>query len=220
MYENNNTQSQASNLSLSFAANSATRNTNGSTIHIGTDIDYYKIVLPSGYNYTIVPRLHDEYDSDNGQAYSVDALFSYSTDGINYSETYDDVMAGSITVKNGGTVYFKVAPYFSGNKGTYLLDMNLSRIPSTGIEQFETNDWILVYPNPAQDFVIIDLLNITEIISQINLCDVQGRIIYSKEIINPAGTIYLPLTDVTDGIYFMKIKCNKEVLTKKLIVKK
>ncbi len=220
IYENNNAQSQAYNLSLNFSGNSITKNTNGSNLHIGTDIDYYKIVLPSGYNYTIIPRLHDEYNSGNGQTFSVDALFSYSTNGTTYSETYDDVMASNITVNNGGTVYFKVAPYFSGNTGTYLLDMNIARTPSTGIEHIETNASISVYPNPAKDFVIIDLQNISENISQINLCDVQGRQIYSQDIINLVGTINLPLTNVSDGIYFMQIHSNKGVLIKKIIVKK
>lgn len=220
IYEDNNTQSQAYNLSVSFSGNSATQNSNGSNLHIGTDIDYYKIVLPSGYNYAIMPRLHDNYNSGNGQTYTVDALFSYSTNGTTYSETYDDVMTGNITVNNGGTLYFKVAPYFSGNTGTYLLDLNITHSAITVIKDVEINTQISLYPNPSDDFVTIDLLESTNKINQIVLCDVNGNQLYIEKVANYEGTIRLPLTDVSNGVYFVLIHSDKGILTKKLVVEK
>jgi len=220
IYENNNTQSQAYNQSLSFSNNVTTKNTNGSNLHIGTDIDYYKIVLPSGYNYAISPRLHDGFNSGNGLTYTVDALFSCSINGTTYSETYDDIMTDNITVNNGGTVYFKVAPYFSGNTGTYLLDLNITRGVTTGIEDVETNAQISLYPNPADDFVTIDLHEFTNKINQIALCDVQGKQICSERVGNFERTIRLPLTGVSNGIYFVQIHSDNGILTKKLVVGK
>lgn len=220
IYENNNTQSQACNLPVNFSGNSATINTNGSNFHVGNDVDYYKVVLPSGYNYTITPRLDDEYSSGNGQTYTVDALFSYSINGTTYSETYDDVMAGNINVSNGGTVYFKVVPYFSGNTGTYLLTMNIIRGGTTGIEYSGADAPITLSPNPAKDFVTIDLQNITEDISRIAICDVQGREIYNRTIDNFTNKIDMPLANVSNGIYFVQIYSVTGILVKKLIVEK
>ncbi len=127
IYEPNNTVQQSYALPVIFSGNSSTVSTTGSNCHIGTDIDYYKVNLPSGYDYKISARLHDSNNSGNGIAYSIDALFSYTTDGSSWSDAYDDVMSGNITLNNGGTVNFVVAPYFSGPTGTYLLELNITR---------------------------------------------------------------------------------------------
>ena len=47
-------------------------------------------------NYIISPRLQDSYSSDDGNTYTLDALFSLSPDGEQWSDTYDDVLDGSI----------------------------------------------------------------------------------------------------------------------------
>lgn len=130
-YEPNNSQNLAHLFTPSFSGNSTTVNTTGSNLHNSSDIDYYKINLNSGYNYTITPRLHDSYNSGNGNTYSVDGMFAYSTDGVNWSEFYDDVMSGNISIENGGTVYFCVIPYFDGKIGTYLLSTSITRTQIT-----------------------------------------------------------------------------------------
>jgi len=128
-YEPNNTTGGSYTLPVSFSGNNALSNTTGSNCHIVSDNDYYKINLPPGYNYSINPRLHDAFKSENGNTYSLDALFSYSVDGINWSGTFDDVLPASITMSGGHTIYFHVAPYFSGEKGTYLLEIPLTKLP-------------------------------------------------------------------------------------------
>ena len=134
IYEPNDTQSQSANRPVNFADNSAIVNTDGSNFHTNTDIDYYKIELPSCYNYTVTSRLHDSYNSGNGQTYTVDAKFSVAVNAGGFSSTYDtyynNTNGGNFSVTNGGTVYFKVEPYVSGNTGTYLLDINVTRTPT------------------------------------------------------------------------------------------
>lgn len=222
MYETNNTQTQAYNLSVSFSGNNANVKTTGSNLHIGTDLDYYKIVLPTGYNYVITPRLHDEYNSGNGQNYTVDALFSVSLNNTNiWSQTYDDLITSNINVENGGTLYFKVAPYFSGSTGTYLLDMQITRneVSSSGIDDVKVDNQILVYPNPTKDFVTVDLKGFIENVNKIVLCDMQGNQIYSENIAFKK-TITLPLSNISSGMYLVQFYSDSGVLTKKLIVKK
>ena len=127
LYEPNNTVAQAFSLPVTFTNNTATVKTTGSNFHSTTDVDYYKIDLPSGFNYTITARLHDSYSSDDGNTYSVDAEFRYSTNGSSWSEYYDDVMDNNIVIPNGGTLYFHVEPYFISRTGTYLLDITIVR---------------------------------------------------------------------------------------------
>lgn len=217
-YEVNDAQAQSYQLPVSFSNNNANPKTTGSNFHNSSDIDYYKIVLSSGYNYTVKPRLHDAANSGNGQTYTVNAQFSYSTNGTSYSGNIDDVMTGNIAVNNGGTVYFKVAPSTSGSIGTYLLDIPIERVQMTGIDNIELNNQISLYPNPAKEFVTVDLKDFTETVSKIVLLDMQGREIYTENETAFKQTVNLPLNNISEGIYFVQIYSGKGILTKKLIV--
>lgn len=130
-YEPNNSQNLAYSFTPSFTGNSATVNTTGSNLHNSSDVDYYKINLNSGYDYTITPILHDAFWSGNGNTYSVEAQFTYSIDGTNWSNFYWGDLAGNFSVTNGGTVYFDVLSYFEGDIGTYLLSVGITRAQHT-----------------------------------------------------------------------------------------
>lgn len=130
IYEDNNFTSESYNLSVNFINNSASVATTGSNIHVGNDWDFYSIDLESGYNYNIDIQLHDSYSDGNEESYSVDGLFLYSLDGENWSEAYDYLMVNSITTSGGKTLYCMVSPYFLGETGTYLLEINMSRASS------------------------------------------------------------------------------------------
>ncbi len=220
-YEANNTSGNAYTIPISFSSNIATENTVGSNLHIGTDNDYYKINLPTGYIYTISARLHDSYNSGNGNIYSLDGLFSYSIDnGSTWSENYDDVMTGNITIQNGGAVIFHTASYFAGATGTYLLDMTINRTTTTGINAYSQNvDLIKVYPNPAQEFVNIDLNEFSDKVNSINVMNVNGQQISSTTVANDK-TLKLPLQGLSDGFYFIQFQSEQGVLTKKIIISK
>jgi hypothetical protein len=126
-YEPNNVVGAAYNLAVNFAGNTATQNTVGSNIHNDGDLDYYQINLETGYDYTITARIHDSYNSGNGQTYTCDVMFAYNY-GSTWSDTYDDIMPSPIIITNGGTLLFSVSPYFAGETGTYLLDLTITRI--------------------------------------------------------------------------------------------
>ncbi len=149
-FEANNTEATAFSLPLNFLDNAANCNTNGSNIHSGTDVDFYKVDFPAGYSYSINARVHDSYNSGNGQTYTADVMFSYKY-GTKWSDSYDDVMPSNIILSNGGTLIFNVTPYFPGVTGTYLLDMNISR--TVGIGPFAENSPLCVFPNPAKEVV-------------------------------------------------------------------
>lgn len=217
IYEVNDLFNQSYNLPLSFTSNTANVSTTGSNAHVGTDNDYYKIVLPSGYNYTITPRLQDSYSSNNSNTYTLDALFTYSTDGVNWSSVYDDVISGNITVNNGGTIYFHVAPYFQGNLGTYLLDINLSRIASLGFDNNidEINNSIKTYPNPFTNRLTFEA---HEPITKIQIYNVLGQLIKETTLNNSSEkSVTVDLTELQTGNYFAKIYSEEKIRNIKLI---
>jgi hypothetical protein len=131
VYEPNDQPSKSYDLTTSFLGNSLSKNTTGSNLHIGTDIDYYKFTLKSGYDYKVNARLQDKYSNNDGKYYSVDCSFAYSLDGINWSESFDDVMLSAISVSGAKTLYFWVSPYFEGATGTYQLDLSITRSSAT-----------------------------------------------------------------------------------------
>ncbi len=217
-YENNNDVIQAYALPLSFSGNTAAQNTQGANLHIETDFDYYRINLPTEYNYTITSRLHDSYNSGNGNVYTVDGLFSYSLDGSTWSDAYDDVMPGTIKVNGGGVMYFIVSPYFSGETGTYLLDMSITRVAAGGIGESDLAGLIRVYPNPAADLVNIDLSALEEELECVEVFNVCGQKVMSRSMNDRLNFYTLPLNQFPEGIYYLYLQLPERVITKKISV--
>ena len=205
----NNTVSTAYALPVSFSGNSTTINTTGANLHDNTDIDYYKIQLNSGRNYSIRPRLHDSYSSGNGTYYTVDAKFAYSTDGNNWSEYYDDEMGSNISVQGGGTLYFCVLPYFEGKTGTYLLDISITI--GTGMDETNETSFSL-YPNPVKETLNVNC----EDSSEIRLYNPLGVMVKA---INAEGkeTVQIDMSGLPCGTYLLQAIGDCRVVTRKVV---
>lgn len=211
-YENNDTFSQSYNLPVTFSGNNSSIKTTGSNVHIDSDNDFYKIVLPSGYNYSITPRLQDSYSNNNGSIYTLDALFSYSNDGVIWSEVYDDVIKETIVINNGGTIYFKTAPYFQGNTGTYLLDINLLREVSLGVSKNELAQAIKIFPNPTTSKVFFD--NSTFNFENVSVVNSLGQEVSKIKFEIPSNNQEIDMSKLSSGIYILKfsnLEGNKKI---------
>ena len=220
-YEPDNTEGTARQLAVNFSGNTANCNSNGSNIHSSDDVDYYKVDLPGGYTYIIDARIHDSYNSGNGQTYTGDVLFSYKL-GSKWSDTYDDVMPSTITLQGGGMLTFNVSPYFPGQTGTYLLDMNITR-SLTGIESVQDNNNFKVFPNPAQDFVTFQFdLQKPEIISG-TLSNVFGQKVMNiakGSYIAGKNNIRLDVSLLSPGYYLYEFESQTGKSTGKLVITK
>lgn len=215
IYEVNDVFNQSYSLPLSFTSNTASVKTTGSNAHVGTDNDYYKIVLPSGYDYTITPRLQDSYSSNNGNTYTLDALFTYSTDGANWSSVYDDIISGNITVNNGGTIYFHVAPYFQGNVGTYLLDVNITRTVSLGVNENLFANNIKIYPNPTSSKVFFD--NSKEYFKEVSIYNYLGQEVKRSSFKTYETNQEIDLSSLSSGLYILNFKGDKTSKTVRIV---
>ncbi len=217
-FEPNDAAGSASALALSFSNNAATRLTTGSNCHVTTDVDYYRINLPAGNSYAITARLHDAYRSGNGQTYTLDALFSYSFDGINWSTTYDDVMPGPITQGNGGTVYFKVAPYFAGNIGTYLFDLSLTRGTASATAPAALAAQIGIFPNPAHGAVTVDMHALPAPPTAVRVLSLTGQVVYENTRVSLAAPLAIPLGGLATGLYLVQLDTPAGLITRKISV--
>ncbi|MDP3442357.1 MAG: C10 family peptidase [Ignavibacteria bacterium] len=218
IYESNNTIAQSYKLPVAFSGNNAIVTTSGSNCHITSDNDYYKVELPAGYQYTITPRLDDSSDKKN--SFTLDGLFSYSLDGNNWSDVFDNVMPGNVILNGGKTVYFHVAPYFAGLTGTYMLEMTITRTVSTGIADDLLSDYIKVYPNPAKDFVWIDWNDFNDMAKQLTLFNAQGQSVFMSSLTDQLKTLRVPLRNLPEGMYFLQLQTSSGMLNKKIIVAK
>tara|TARA_B110000211_G_scaffold118655_1_gene137454 strand:- start:929 stop:3469 length:2541 start_codon:yes stop_codon:yes gene_type:complete len=213
IYESNNTESTAYDIPTNFTANNTTILTVGSNSHTGSDYDYYSVNLASGYDYTITTRVHDSYNSGNSQTYTNDVLWSYSVDG-NWSNAIDDVMSSNISVSNGGTVNFQVAPYFQGETGTYLLDIQISRLVISEISEVNINNGFSVFPNPTSDYLNITNSSNQEIES-ILITDISGKIM--KQCTPSINFTKISVHDLSKGTYFVIIHSKNKKWQQKFI---
>ena len=216
-YENNDIITKAYSLPVSFSSNSTLVTTAGSNIHINTDQDYYKVVLPTGYDYIVDATLQNSTYHTGSNTFTLDAIFSYSTNaGTTWGGPYNDTLPGTIKLVNGGTVYFNVSPYFAGNTGTYELDIPIARSIHTGIEGAANEENIFVYPNPAHDVLNIDLSGYNGKVQQLILTDLQGRQMYS---VNAADkNVRMQLNSLAKGVYILKILSGDNVITKRVVI--
>ncbi len=213
-YENNNTSATAASLTPSFSGNSATVNTTGSNIHIGSDVDYYLLNLAPGFSYVVTPRLHDSQNSGNGNTYTVDGVFSFDA-GSGPSPAIDDVAPDVISMGNGGNILFKVSPIFTGNNGTYLLSLDISRT-ALSIEENE-NITFNIYPNPANETVWVET-NVSFEKGTIELLNTLGQVV-TKHTVNQQSKKYnLDVSNIPSGIYFVKFTTGNKIVTKPLSI--
>jgi hypothetical protein len=216
-FEMNNNLSQAYSLPITFSGNITSVNTIGSNCHMATDYDYYKISLPQGYKYSINPKIYDSYHSDNANTYTIDATLAYSIDGVNWSETYDDVLPNNISIIGGNTIYFKVNPYFTGDIGTYLFAANISRIAVTSTEKIES-DLIILYPNPTNGVVNIDLKKFKDKVSKLEIINLEGQNIFTTKGPNQLELVTFNLKDNISGTYIIRVYVGDLVISDKIIL--
>lgn len=221
MYEANNTETTARTLNVNFGSNNiANLSTTNSNFHIGTDYDFYKITLSPNFDYVITARLHDSYLSGNGQTYTCDAAFSYKIDNNPFSQTFDDVMPNTISVVNGGNVIFWVSPYFQGNTGSYLLDIQIQRNPPSAL--MEVNQINLkIYPNPTTEELILETENNSFILKNYQILNTQGQYIQQNTFDNANETkkSIINVQTLPQGLYILKLETEKGIFQHKFIKK-
>ena len=126
-YEPNNSVAASRLLPVSFTGNQAEKNTQGSNIHQASDIDYYKLILPVGYNYTVRGRLLHESYNPTSDKYTLKGQVYFSTDGVTWTNRSAGTFAYPQTIQGGTIFYIVVSPKETGFKGTYRLDLVISR---------------------------------------------------------------------------------------------
>lgn len=67
-----------------------------------------------------------------------------------------------------------------------------------------------VYPNPVVDILTVQNLTIDGD-ATIEILDVEGRVIYSNELVNTSGNYQIDMSKIESGIYFVKVTAENDV---------
>ena len=135
--------------------------------------------------------------------------------------------SGSFTVGTGagiwvkptspGTYSYVVTQDICGIIKTDTVNVNIS--PSLISEHTMFSQSIGLFPQPANDVVKVTFRNYSEEKVFIELLDTNGKIVFSKDEYLKNNSTTIPVDNLSDGIYYLKIKNSKEQLaTKKLTV--
>jgi hypothetical protein len=218
-YEPNNITSQSFNLPVIFNNNISYLSTSNANCHLGNDYDYYKLELSDGYKYSVIMRLHDSYNSGNGNVYTLDALLSYSTNGIDWSDAIDDIMTDSIHLEGLSTLNLLISPFYLGETGTYQLDYIIKReeLPSS-IKDNNAQTYTSVFPNPANESVIINFNKEYSTSSNVQLINTQGQITFSKDNIID-DNVNIDISTFAKGIYIARVTSAGNTENIKLIIR-
>lgn len=87
------------------------------------------------------------------------------------------------------------------------------------VESIVADMGINVYPNPAQNYVTIDLSDVTQRFITLDIYDMTGRLISRDEYEN-TGEIHLNVSDYNDGIYILNFYLSGVKVSKRLMIMK
>ncbi|MFM9988177.1 T9SS type A sorting domain-containing protein [Flavobacterium sp.] len=111
-------------------------------------------------------------------------------------------------IPNTASIFFDFNPAIVTNT------FNTEFVSALGISEFENKEFV-VYPNPTNGIVVISLKNNSNIIDSIIVNDVLGKTIFSRKINSFSSEI--DLSNVSKGIYFIKIKSGEQEKVQKII---
>ena len=85
--------------------------------------------------------------------------------------------------------------------------------------QISDEEFVTVYPNPCNGIFNIQTLNNEFEYSSMQISNMQGQIIWQKELSNSINhTENIDISNFSKGIYFLKISTGEKIVTKKIII--
>ncbi len=144
-----------------------------------------------------------------------DSCFRYAFEPVYENRTY----AKGLGLVNYTSDWLSQA----GTKSTismfyYKKGSTICGTPTTAnIEEIEPYQLFSIYPNPADQFITLDLKNISNNV-MINVADINGRTITEQNYETANGTIAIPTSQLKNGVYFLKVSTNNFNSILKMVV--
>ncbi len=119
---------------------------------------------------------------------------------------------GSIE-STGNSITLRQTTNFGGNVSGFILEWSCSPL---GIEEL-IDDHLTIYPNPAQDYLMIALDDILLMTAQVYLSDLSGRSVTTPRSIRGGR---MDLSDIADGNYILIIQTEDHLMTRKISIQR
>ncbi|MDO8366982.1 MAG: C10 family peptidase [Saprospiraceae bacterium] len=208
IYEPNDADVNGIELALNFVNDVAYVHTEGSNIHQPNDADFFYFTLPTGYYYTVKPRVHDSYNNPNGFYYTNDVRWSYRAGSSNpWSDSYDGVLlAPGMSFSSQGADYvdFHIVPYYPGTLGTYLFEATITRSLTSKTETLLPETAFGLFPNPASDYSIVSVKDPETTLKRIQVYSMAGQLLQSQELVNGSEN-RIQTGNLPPGIYVVSV---------------
>jgi alpha-tubulin suppressor-like RCC1 family protein len=141
----------------------------------------------------------------------------------NWDKIYANGASTTLAVKTDGTVwvwgsnnYGQFGNGSSVNTGSNVPLQNTLLCATLSIGEFTKANW-QVYPNPASEQVQITYDTNSE--ATIELYDLQGKLLKTMQTVGLQGTVSIPLSNLSRGLYLVKFRTKDgEIQTEKLVV--
>ncbi len=102
-----------------------------------------------------------------------------------------------------------------------LLGVNYNACSGVGVQEIAgPNLNISIYPNPATEYITISFENYDFQTGNMIVSDALGRIVSSGYVEMNHGSIYVPLKDLADGVYFISISNNDHSFSGSFMISK
>ena len=105
--------------------------------------------------------------------------------------------------------------YYIGDCQTFEDSFDIQINYVLGMDELKDENTFLISPNPAQDFVQLNLNN--DVAQMVQITDLRGNSIYKEAII---GSTSIDVTTLVDGVYFVTIQTSdSKSSSKKLVIR-
>jgi len=105
----------------------------------------------------------------------------------------------------------------SGNTDDVTLTVIVEEEMTIGVEDYLV-ELVDIYPNPTQGIINVDVADLK--VTEINIYNVVGELVYKSFVNNFATSTNIDLSDQPEGIYMVNVNTEEGMVTKKLTISK
>lgn len=195
--------------------NITVRNTysNGNSVTAGPNVS---TTYPLGYfreDYEYIAPTSDDYLDEHNGRFCVTP--EYPTGTYCYFATVDEEWNSAYPYAVGPTFYGnKVASIVSSVSESTTVYENLAGITQNELDEMN----ISIYPNPASNLVVIQIVGLVESDLNIQLFDMNGKLVQSSIILAGSTLSHLETSKLLTGEYLLQISSSKATTSRKITI--
>ncbi len=132
--------------------------------------------------------------------------------GLSFSSTF---IAQSV-IQNRPGMSLEQSGTTTNNSKSITIDYINDKGWGVSVSSLQSDASMVVYPNPASDFLNIDVKMIGSSDAQLELIDVNGKVVLTQNGYNTASGFNINVAELNKGLYIVKIKNGDYISTSKI----